>query len=214
MARMKLKKLEEFLQGVDDFETPKIQLEQYATPSHIAAHMIYHMQAGFGDVEGKIVADLGAGCGMLSIGAFILGAGHVIGFEIDESAIEVFRNNVEEMEIDQIDILQTDVLGDLGKFEGQFDTVVLNPPFGTKKNAGMDMRFLEVAAKLSNSVVYSLHKTSTRDFIKKKCLEWGLKGSVVAELNYNLPSSYKFHKKTSVDIEVDFWRFEVVGTPA
>lgn len=43
-----------------------------------------------------------------------------------------------------------------------FDTVIMNPPFGTKSNAGIDMKFLKRALKLSNNVVYSLHKTSTR----------------------------------------------------
>lgn len=86
---MKLKKLEEYLQGVDDFERPKVTLEQYKTPAHIASHMLYTIETNYQDIEGKIVADLGSGCGMLSIGAFCLGAGHVIGFEIDRDAIEV-----------------------------------------------------------------------------------------------------------------------------
>ena len=37
----------------------------------------------------------------------------------------------------------------------------------------------------------------------------GAKGEVLAELRYDLPSTYKFHKKKSVDIEVDFFRFQV-----
>jgi len=36
MAKMKLQLLETNLQGVDDFEDPKIQLEQYSTTPHIA----------------------------------------------------------------------------------------------------------------------------------------------------------------------------------
>lgn len=48
------------------------------------------------------------------------------------------------------------------RFYKQFDTVLMNPPFGTKHNEGIDMKFLEVALKLSNNAVYSLHKTSTR----------------------------------------------------
>ena len=31
--------------------------------------------------------------------------------------------------------------------------------------------------------------------------------SVVAELRFDLPSTYKFHKYSSVDIKVDFIRF-------
>lgn len=35
----------------------------------------------------------------------------------------------------------------------------------------------------------------------------GVNGEVLAELRYDLPSTYKFHKKHSVDIQVDFLRF-------
>lgn len=48
-----------------------------------------------------------------------------------------------------------------------------------------------------------------REFIQKKSQEWGVKAEVIAELRYNLESTYKFHKKFSVDIEVDCWRFDM-----
>lgn len=51
---------------------------------------------------------------------------------------------------------------------------------------------------------------SFRSHIVKKARELNLKSQVVAELRYDLPSSYKFHKKSSVDIAVDFWRFELL----
>jgi 2-polyprenyl-3-methyl-5-hydroxy-6-metoxy-1,4-benzoquinol methylase len=89
MSCIKLKKLEEILQGVDSFEDPKIKLEQYETPSHIASQILFTIQNNYGDLEGKLVGDLGCGAGMLSIGAAVLGAGHVVGFEIDQDAIEV-----------------------------------------------------------------------------------------------------------------------------
>ena len=56
--------------------------------------------------------------------------------------------------------------------------------------------------------VYSLHKTSTRDHIVKKATkEWDVDVQVLAQLRYDLPASYKHHKKASVDIDVDFLRF-------
>uniref|UniRef100_T1GLX7 Methyltransferase-like protein 5 n=1 Tax=Megaselia scalaris TaxID=36166 RepID=T1GLX7_MEGSC len=206
MPQMKLKKLEEYLQGVEGFERPKLEFEQYVTPSHIASCMLYEIQAKFEDIENKLVCDLGSGCGMLSIGSFLLGANLTIGFEVDSDAIDIFRTNVTEMEIPTVDCIQTNVLEHIeySPFENKFDTVVSNPPFGTKNNAGMDMKFLQTACKLSCNAVYSLHKTSTRDFIQKKTKEWGTNGEVVAKLRYNLDSSYKFHKHKSVDIEVAF----------
>lgn len=86
---MKLKKLEEYLQSVDGFEKPNILLEQYPTPSHIASCMLYTIQTKYDDIENKIVADLGCGCGMLSIGSFLLGSPLTIGFEIDTNALKV-----------------------------------------------------------------------------------------------------------------------------
>jgi putative methylase len=210
---VKLKKLEEYLQCIDSFEKPKILLEQYITPSHIASHFLFTVQNNYDDIRGKIVADLGCGTGMLSLGCAILEANHTVGFEIDNEALAVAKNNADEMEISNVDFVQCDVLSDLGvdsRWYKSFDTVLMNPPFGTKKNAGMDMKFLKIATQLSNSKVYSLHKTTTRSYIQKKCKELNCEGEVIAELRYNLDASYKFHKKASQDIEVDLWRFNVL----
>jgi predicted RNA methylase len=147
---------------------------------------------------------------MLSVGAAILGAAHVVGLEIDEAAIRIFRENVEGFELTNIDCVQCDVVQSCEALFGEekkFDTVLMNPPFGTKQNAGIDMKFLKAGLKLARNAVYSLHKTSTREHIKKKAIEWKAKAVVVAQLRYNLPQTYKFHKKSTVDIEVDLWRF-------
>jgi len=42
----------------------------------------------------------------------------------------------------------------------------------------------------------------------KKAAEWGMDCEVIAELRYDLQASYKFHKKKSVDIEVDLIRLQ------
>lgn len=230
MARLKLRELEDYLQDLDGFESPKILLEQYPTSAHIAAHILYTIQTQFNDIEDCVVADLGAGCGTLALGARMLGALHVVGFEIDSEAIEILSRNCEEMEL-SFDVVQCDILKHLpgillylsldcsrvmkndillsGRFEKRFDTVIMNPPFGTKHNAGIDVKFLEIATKLANKAVYSLHKTSTREYVLKKAKQFGCTGKVIAELRYDLPRAYKFHKKASVDIQVDFIRFEI-----
>lgn len=118
------------------------------------------------------------------------------------------------MELPGIDCVNCNVIelfkeDKISKWFKVFDTVIQNPPFGTKQNAGMDIKFLMTAFNLAKNVVYSLHKSSTRDFIKRKAIEVGAKAEVFATLRYNLNSSYKFHKKNTVDIEVDCWRFDV-----
>ena len=74
------------------------------------------------------------------------------------------------------------------------DTVVMNPPFGTKHNKGLDMKFLQVnkfhllhlaeimisfsqtGLEMASRAVYSLHKSSTRDHVLSKVKEWGAEG--------------------------------------
>ncbi|XP_056145103.1 rRNA N6-adenosine-methyltransferase METTL5 [Lampris incognitus] len=205
---MKLKELESCLQQVDTFEDPKILLEQYPTSPHIAACMLYTIHNTYGDIEGKLVADLGCGCGVLSVGAAMLDAGLCVGFDIDNDALDIFRRNKEEFEITNIDLVQCDICSlEADAFAKKFDIVIMNPPFGTKHNQGMDMKFLRLALTMAKRSVYSLHKTSTRDHIHKKAKDWGVTMEVIAELRYDLPASYKFHKKKSVDINVDFLRF-------
>lgn len=88
------------------------------------------------------------------------------------------------------------------------DTVLTNPPFGTKHNAGINVRFLKAATRLARRAVYSFHKTTTRDYLLRKVSEWGYEARVVAELKFDLPQAYKFHTKKSVDIQVDLIRIQ------
>eukprot|EP00088_Acartia_fossae_P069462 TRINITY_DN9079_c0_g1_i1.p1 TRINITY_DN9079_c0_g1~~TRINITY_DN9079_c0_g1_i1.p1 ORF type:complete len:213 (-),score=38.69 TRINITY_DN9079_c0_g1_i1:238-876(-) len=210
MARMKLKELESHLQQVEEFDEPKILLEQYPTRPHIAACMIHTIASTYGDIEDRSILDLGCGCGVLSIGSVMLGAGHVTGVDIDVSALDTAQQNIEDFDIDNVDLVNLDVREvDNVLRRGLFDVAIMNPPFGTKHNKGLDMLFLEKGLKLASRAVYSLHKTSTREHVLKKAESWGAKPQVLAELRYDLPSTYKHHKKASVDIQVDFIRFEV-----
>ncbi|XP_036018542.1 rRNA N6-adenosine-methyltransferase METTL5 isoform X4 [Mus musculus] len=134
MKKLKLKELESRLQEVDGFEKPKLLLEQYPTRPHIAACMLYTIHNTYDDIENKAVADLGCGCGVLSIGAAMLGAGLCVGFDIDEDALEIFNKNVEEFELTNVDMIQCDVYSLSNRMSKLFDTVIMNPPFGTKNN--------------------------------------------------------------------------------
>ena len=59
----------------------------------------------------------------------------------------------------------------------------------------------------------SFHKRSTRDFLLKTIRDdWGFTESeVVAEMSFDIPNSYKFHKSKTKDIEVDLIRICVVN---
>ena len=85
----------------------------------------------------------------------------------------------------------------------------MNPPFGTK-NSGIDVQFLETAIQCSSRAVYSLHKSSTRDYLLDYLnAKPHVSASVIAELKFDLPNTYKIHKKNSVDVAVDLIRLEL-----
>eukprot|EP00056_Hartaetosiga_gracilis_P010625 m.158563 g.158563 ORF g.158563 m.158563 type:complete len:209 (-) comp13355_c0_seq1:3077-3703(-) len=205
---MKLREFEGYLQQLKGFQSPKITLEQYITPPHLASRILYSIDQTFDDLEGNIVGEFGCGTGMLSIGCAILGSSFTVGFDIDSDALDLARENVDDMEVD-VELVQADVTqGDVVKmWRDKVDVLVMNPPYGTKNNAGIDMKFLEQASEVCTGPIYSLNKSSTRKYILKKCKEFGVEGEVVAQLSYTLPKTYKFHKKKSVDIDVDFIRF-------
>lgn len=189
--KLSSKQIESYLQDLDDFDEPKIQLEQYATPPHIAAQMLSTIDQTFDDIEDKLVADLGCGTGRLSIGSVLCGAEMVLGFDIDLKALESGVSNVrdifgesddESQEVkcgaegaivcsrgcERINFVQADVTSEdwdnfWSSMNKRFDTVIMNPPFGTKQAQGIDMLFLRRAIDLAEHTVYSLHKTSTRE---------------------------------------------------
>jgi len=181
---MKLRTLESALQQVKPFEYPKVELEQYPTSAHLASRMLYTAHASFDDIEGKVVVDLGCGCCMLGIAASLLDAGHVIGFDIDSDALEIAKENIGEAECETIDLVHTNLV-DFENVPSRLlkiaDTVVMNPPFGTRSK-GIDVLFLKIACQMSRQAVYSLHKTSTREYIVRKAREWGWDVEVIAEM--------------------------------
>lgn len=94
---------------MDGFEKPKITLEQYPTSAHIASHMLYTAQTQYGDIENCAVADFGCGCGVLALGAQMLNASHVVGFEIDSDALSVLYRNCTDLDL-FVESIQCDIL--------------------------------------------------------------------------------------------------------
>jgi predicted RNA methylase len=211
---MRLRELESLLQGVEPFREPKVELEQYPTGAHLAARLLHAVAHTYGELAGAAVLDLGAGTGMLALGAAALGAGHVFAAELDADALEVAAENLAAMEEElgralPVDFVRADVRQ--LKLRERVDVVLMNPPFGARRR-GADAEFLRAALPLARRAVYSLHKSSTRAFVAKAAARAGARAAeVVAEMRYDLPATYKFHRAASKDIEVDLWRFEVDG---
>ena len=81
---------------------------------------------------GDRIADIGTGSGILGITALKLGAGHVVGTDLDEEAVPAVQNNLaaNALPADSFDMIVGNVIGDeqlksqMGR--GSFDIVVAN----------------------------------------------------------------------------------------
>jgi rRNA N6-adenosine-methyltransferase METTL5 len=62
--------------------------------------------------------------------------------------------------------------------------------------------------QIADRAVYSLHKTSTRSHVVRRASRWGT-AEVIAEMKFDIPKMYKFHKKNNVAVEVDLIRVEI-----
>lgn len=193
---MKQRKLEILLEKVAGFDSPDVTLEQYATPAVLAAEVL-HFAYMKGDIADNVVYDLGCGTGILSIGAKLLGAESVVGFDSDEKALEIARKNAEKMGVD-VEF----VCCDISEIKGNTHTVVMNPPFGAQAK-GNDRPFLLTALRTSE-VTYSIHNCGSHDFIQKF-----ISPAVITEwykTSFSMKRTFKFHKKDVEQIEVEIYR--------
>ncbi len=150
------------------------------------------------DLSGGTV-DLGTGTGRLAIGAALVGAGHVLGIDIDKRVISLARENASKTGAD-VDWIN----GDVESVRGRFDTVIMNPPYGTW-SPHQDVRFLLRAFELA-PVTYSIHKSSTRDFLVKLVVEHGRRVDQVRSMEMRIPHLFSFHRKKWSVVKVDLYR--------
>ena len=67
----------------------------------------------------------------------MLGAGAVIGVDIDPDALDICQQNLEAFDIDNVDLVNTSVREVDSVIRDKVEVVVMNPPFGTKHNKGI-----------------------------------------------------------------------------
>ena len=201
---MKLKNIISELESLETFSSPKDYLEQYQTPPSVAGEMIHYITNNY-DLNNYSIADLGCGTGILGISAALCGCKNVFLFDIDEEALDIAKNNIEKLELeDNIQIIQMDVnqLRNCNKLNKYFDLVITNPPFGIRSENGADIEFLKTASYICNNTIFSLHKFSTINFLKKFYNKKGINDIKSFKIEYNLPKTYKFQKKKEKNIDV------------
>jgi putative methylase len=197
---LKKVQLERILQSLEAVPSPRPDIEQYPTPAPVAAEVAF-IAHGKGDLVGCRVLDAGCGNGTLGIAAKLLGAAEVVGIDVDPLAIEVAERNAKRARV-EVAWRHADV----SAAEGPFDTVLMNPPFGSQTKHA-DLPFLDKALSVS-SVVYSFHNGVTEDFVSRRIESQG--GRITDRLAYEfpLPRTFRFHRDEARRIPVVLLRTE------
>jgi putative methylase len=204
---MKTSQLKILLSKLDTFSDPDPALEQYTTPPEVAADVVRLLSL---HVDGTEIIDLGAGTGILTIGAGLLGF-TVRGYETDEAAVETARQNLAAVE-DEYDIDVTVHQADIEAVEDTADCVLMNPPFGIQ-DEDTNLAFLEAGFRMADTVFALLHRTEddpdrTRQFIKEFASNRGYDAAVLKEYSFRLPRTMAFHDREQDRIGVDLYMFE------
>ena len=179
-------------------QTPQLRLEQYPVSAKVAAELL--RMAGFEhhDLQGETI-DLGTGTGRLAIGAAMMGSKQVVGVDIDERSITLARENAIAAGV-RVEW----VVSDIKEVVGAYDTVIMNPPYGTR-SPHADVQFLERAFELA-PVSYSIHKSSTREFLRRVIERKNRRIDAVRSMSLDIPHLFPFHQKKWEKIDVDLYR--------
>jgi len=183
------------LSKMQGFAKPKIQWEQYQLDPETAAEILWHAYLRE-DIKGKVIADLGAGPGMLTRGCLLLGAKKIYAVDKDKEALQQAKLNIKSEKVRFIN-------KDVKEFTKRVHTVIQNPPFGTKiKHA--DKLFLEQAMHIAEKV-YSIHKLTSKKFVQALAKDHGFEVEDILPINMPLKKSYAFHRKPQKMVQLGCW---------
>jgi putative methylase len=204
--------LERRLSRLDGFDEPRADLEQYATPADVAAHIVHRADLQ-GDLRRRTVVDLGAGTGLLALGAALRGPDRVLALELDADALAIAREN--EHRLDDavaVDWVQADATMPPLPLDGDV-TVLTNPPFGAQDgNEGADRAFLAAAAALGD-VSYSIHNAGSQSFVEAFVADNGGTVTHAFEAAFAVDRQFGFHTEARRELAVEVYRVEWSPSP-
>ena len=191
------------LSGLEQTQSQLVELEQYATDGDLAARWLTDIST-FGDLhEGCTVADLGAGNGVLGLGAMALGAGRTVLIDSDQNACYTAQSNAEKMGFsDSVEVIQATIGTDSIEL-GSPDVVISNPPWG-RQSPKADRPFLD--AILSSGITAHLMHSAEASHIGPLFEENGWSVERYGEADFSLPAAYSHHSRQRGKTRAAFWR--------
>ena len=203
---MRRSELVQALARVPEFPHPSARREQLATPPEAAADLL-----GLADqldgLSGRSVLDLGLGTGRLAIGAALLGAGPVVGVEVDQDAAGVARTAADRAGVD-LEVVEADV----ATFDRPADLVVMNPPFGAQTRHA-DRPFFDTAYRLARRSVYAFALADSRTFIARRAVASAAHIIETRPVRWELGRTLPHHTHSRVPLPVDLWAIRTGTSP-
>ena len=191
------------LSGLEPNFSKSVELEQYATDGDLAARWLADI-AAFGDLSGGCkVADLGAGNGVLGLGALTMGAGRAMLVETDQEACEVAKSNAESLGFaDSVEVIQA-TLGSDPVDLSSADVVISNPPWG-RQTPRADRPFIEamITAETPAHLLHSAEATHIQPLFE----DGGWSAERYGEADFALPAAYSHHSRQRGRTRAAFWR--------
>ena len=200
---MRVRRLAMLLSSLSEHRSGSVELEQYSTDGDLAARWLADI-ASYGDLaEGSTVADIGAGNGVLGLGALAMGAGRAILVEADQAACDVARSNAESMGFaDSVEMIQATIGSDPVDL-GSADVIISNPPWG-RQTPRADRPFLEamITAAAPAHLLHSAEATHIRSLFE----DAGWSAERYGEADFALPAAYSHHSRQRGRTRAAFWR--------
>lgn len=196
-----------FLEEINDFNEPKVKLEQYSLSNEIIAFILLISKY---DLINRNVVDFGCGTGRLTLPIHKFFSKRVLGVDSDISVGNQFLENMKKVNV-RTDLLISSVeFIEVKKWRKMSPTTIMNPPFGTKRR-GIDQVFLKKALKFSN-VVLSVHKSSksSRRLWKDIATSFNKKVKILATFEFSIKRTFLFHTQNEYSVEVDLLRFSEI----
>ena len=200
---MRVRRLAMLLSGLEPHLSNSVELEQYSTDGDLAARWLTDI-AAFGDLsEGCTVADLGAGNGVLGLGALAMGAGGAILVEADQAACDVAKSNAESTGFaDSVEVIRAKLGSDSVDLSSA-DVVISNPPWG-RQTPRADRPFLEamIATATPTHLLHSAEATHIQPLFE----DAGWSAERYGEADFALPAAYSHHSRQRGKTRAAFWR--------
>ena len=200
------------------FDNPKWKLEQFETDGDSASDAIWSAYLS-GSIDNKQVLDLGAGTGVLGLGALLVGASKVCFIDCDEDALNILRENIlflserYDEDFNSLITIINSTIESLNKSDLPWEPecIIQNPPFGAKGNDHADKRFLEFAFSVSR-VVYSFHKSTSDSFVFALSRDHKFEITKKIECKFPLRNTQHYHKSKIKRIDVTLYVFSKLVT--